>query len=121
MNGNHCSAFRVVRALSPGRLSGAFNEAPDPMRGAVNMRKIFTTTAGVVVSTLTLTLAALPAAAISTDLAKKCRDMAIKAHPPEPAGTKGYAQAERDFYAVCISKNGEMTIRGPQKGQSPDQ
>ena len=29
-----------------------------------------------------------PAAAISADLAKKCRDMAIKAHPPATVGTK---------------------------------
>lgn len=80
------------------------------------MRNIFTAAASVVVSTLILALAASPAAAISADLAKKCRSMAINAHPPAPAGTKAYAQAERDFFAVCISKNGEMTDKGPQKG-----
>ncbi len=38
--------------------------------------------------------AASPAAAISADLAKKCRDMAIKSHPPPiPPGNKAYAQA----------------------------
>jgi hypothetical protein len=31
-------------------------------------------------------------------LAKKCREMAIEAHPPARAGTKPYAQAERDFF-----------------------
>ena len=39
---------------------------------------------------------ASPAVAISAESAKKCRDMAIKAHPPEPPGTTAYAQAERD-------------------------
>ena len=28
------------------------------------------------------------ASAISADLAKKCRELAIKAHPTQPAGTK---------------------------------
>ena len=37
-----------------------------------------------------------PAAAISVELANKCRDMAIKSHPPpSPLGNRAYAQAER--------------------------
>jgi hypothetical protein len=53
--------------------------------------------------------AASPAAAISADLANKCRDMAIKAHPPPfPPGNKAYAQAERDFFGTCVSKNGQV-------------
>jgi hypothetical protein len=53
---------------------------------------------------------AAPAAnAISVELAKKCRDMAIKSHPPplRPGG-KAYAQAEREFFRDCVSRNGEM-------------
>lgn len=53
-----------------------------------------------------------PAAAISVDLAKKCRDMAVKAHPPAPAGTSPYAQAEREFFSKCIKNNGEMPNAG---------
>jgi len=50
-----------------------------------------------------------PAAAITADLAKKCREMAVKAHPPpKPAGNRAYAQAERDFFRECVSKNGQM-------------
>ncbi len=57
-----------------------------------------------------------PAAAISADLAKKCREMAIKAHPPpHPPGTKAYAQAERDFFRECVSKNGQMQDTGAPK------
>jgi hypothetical protein len=49
-----------------------------------------------------------PASAISAALAKKCREMAIKAHPPHRAGTKGYMQAEREYFRVCVEKNGKM-------------
>lgn len=61
---------------------------------------------------LTLSVAP-PAAAISADLAKKCREMAIHAHPPAPAGTSPYAAAERTFFADCISKNGQMKDNTP--------
>jgi hypothetical protein len=73
--------------------------------------------AAVIVSVSILSLSvASPALAISADLAKKCREMAIKAHPPVPAGTKSsYAQAERDFFSNCISKNGDVKDNGPQK------
>jgi hypothetical protein len=73
------------------------------------MRNIPGAVAALAISAQILILsAASPAIAISADLAKKCREMAIKAHPPEPAGTHPYAQAERDFYHTCISNNGEM-------------
>jgi hypothetical protein len=48
-----------------------------------------------------------PASAITVKLAKKCRDMAIKAHPPAlPGAKKGSAQAEREFYRNCILNGG---------------
>jgi hypothetical protein len=50
-----------------------------------------------------------PAGAISADLARKCRDMAIRAHPPQPAGTRAYAEAERLYYRACITNGGNMT------------
>ena len=56
-----------------------------------------------------------PAIAISADLAKRCREMAIKSHPPAPAGTKPYAQAERDFFRNCISKSDDAKDNGTQK------
>jgi hypothetical protein len=52
---------------------------------------------------------AVPASAISVELANKCRNMAVKAHPPPfPLGNKAYAQAERDFFAQCVAKNGRV-------------
>jgi hypothetical protein len=73
--------------------------------------------AAIVLPIQILTLsAAPPAAAISVELAKKCRDMAIQTHPPAPAGTSPYAAAERTFFTNCIAKNGEM---GDNNGPPP--
>jgi hypothetical protein len=56
-----------------------------------------------------------PVGAITADLANKCRNMAIKAHPWVPPGTRStYAQAERDFFRECVAKNGQM-----QDGNAP--
>jgi hypothetical protein len=49
-----------------------------------------------------------PAGAITADLAKKCQALAVQAHPPRPAGSSPYAQAERDFFRQCVSRNGDM-------------
>lgn len=58
---------------------------------------------------LVLVCATSPAGAISVDLAKKCRDLAIKSHPPPiPPGNKAYAVAERQFFANCVAKNGQV-------------
>ncbi|HKD28327.1 MAG TPA: hypothetical protein VKC66_20790 [Xanthobacteraceae bacterium] len=47
--------------------------------------------------------------AISADLAKKCRELAIKLHPPVLAGSsKGTAQAERDYFRQCVAKGGNV-------------
>ena len=53
---------------------------------------------------------AQPASAISVELAKKCRAMAIKAHPTQKAGTKqtGIEKAQRDYYSECVAKDGKM-------------
>jgi hypothetical protein len=54
-----------------------------------------------------LALAPAPASALSAEVAKKCRELAIKAHPPKPAGTTAYAQAERDYFRDCVAKEGK--------------
>jgi hypothetical protein len=80
------------------------------------MGNILAAAAAVIISVSVLILSgASPAIAISADLAKKCREVAIKAHPPEPAGTRSYAQAERDFFRNCISKSDDAKDNGPQK------
>ena len=87
------------------------------------MRNFLTALAAVILPAQIIILSATsPAAAISADLAKKCREMAVKAHPPPiPPGNKAYAQAERDFFRECVSKNGQMQDTGPPKAPTnPD-
>lgn len=66
-----------------------------------------------------------PAEAISVDLAKKCRDMAIRSHPPPfPPGNKAYAAAERQVFADCVAKNGQTQSddqrQDPKQRQDPN-
>ena len=78
------------------------------------MRNNLTSFAAIILLTQILVLSASsPAAAITVELAKKCRDMAIKAHPPVRAGTSPYAAAERAFFDNCVAKNGDMQDTGP--------
>jgi hypothetical protein len=83
------------------------------------MRSISAATASANIQILILSTVS-PAIAISVDLAKKCREMAIKSHPPAPAGTAPYAQAERDFFRDCISKSENAKDSSPQKTPPAD-
>ena len=57
------------------------------------------------------------AAPPSAELAKKCRELMVKAYPPVPAGTaKGNAQAQRAYFQKCIANNGNMPPE-EQQGQ----
>lgn len=49
------------------------------------------------------------AQSITADLAKTCREQAVKAHPTPTAGTKsnGVEKAQRDFFQACVSKGAE--------------
>lgn len=51
-----------------------------------------------------------PASAITAELAKKCRLMAIAAHPTPTPGSKptGAEKAQRDYFRECVAKNGKM-------------
>ena len=51
-----------------------------------------------------------PAPAITAELAKKCRLMAINAHPTPTPGSKptGAEKAQRDYFRECVAKNGKM-------------
>src|SRR4051794_2202684 len=62
--------------------------------------------AGLLTVTLALGLssAATPSrAAVSADLAKKCRAMMVEAHPSQFYGATGTAAAQRDYFKQCIS------------------
>jgi hypothetical protein len=46
---------------------------------------------------------------ITAELAKKCRALAIKAHPTQQPGSRyGSGQAQREYYQECIAKGGNM-------------
>jgi hypothetical protein len=69
----------------------------------------YKSTSMVVVLSFAQLYASQPAFAVSAELAKKCREMAIKAHPTALAGAKtGSAKAQREFYQNCIAKDGKI-------------
>jgi hypothetical protein len=80
------------------------------------MRKSFITAVipvSLVAALIVLFTTVGPAAAITVELAKKCRQMAINSHPPPiRPGNKAYAEAERSFFQECVKKNGEMREGG---------
>jgi hypothetical protein len=50
-----------------------------------------------------------PASAITAELAKQCRTMALKAYPRKLAGSKGGTSgAERKYFQDCVAKGGAM-------------
>jgi len=83
------------------------------------MRTKLISVAAVIPGFTVILCTALPAHAITVELAKKCREMAIKAHPQSPPGTSPYAEAEREFYHECISKNGVMPSTGAGSPDKP--
>jgi hypothetical protein len=66
-----------------------------------------------------LAMSHMPTGAITAELAKKCRDEAIKAHPPQPAGTLPYAEAEREVFRDCVAKGQYPSTTGAAP-RSPD-
>ena len=48
--------------------------------------------------------------AITVNLAKKCRALAIEAHPYKLPGQRGQgsAKAERDYFNECVARGGNM-------------
>jgi hypothetical protein len=60
------------------------------------------------------------ASAISAALANKCRAMALKTYPPKPAGSPtAHAQAQRDYFQMCVAKNGNVENDSAQKELPP--
>ena len=70
-----------------------------------------------VLVTLCALLSSAPgASAITAELAKKCRALAIKAHPTARAGTKGGSEgAQRTFYNDCVAKDGNVDESAGEK------
>jgi hypothetical protein len=76
------------------------------------MASIAKACSAIVVMTLVAFFAAIdPAPAITEAVARKCRELAVKAYPRQPPGSKnkGYAQAERNYFRDCVAKDGNVT------------
>jgi hypothetical protein len=69
-----------------------------------------------------LCLSTGPASALDAALAKLCRDKSIEAYPPKPAGSStGHAKAQRDYYNLCLAKQGKMDAEPkPDAATQPD-
>jgi hypothetical protein len=73
-----------------------------------------------VAATVTVFVHTQPAIAISVELAKKCRDLAIKAHPYTLPGFKaGNAEGERSYFKDCVAKGGNMSAEHQTFDPSP--
>jgi hypothetical protein len=56
------------------------------------------------------------AVAISAELAKTCRALAIKAHPTQPAGSRtASGEAQRRYFQECVAKRGNMQNAVPAR------
>jgi len=72
--------------------------------------------AATIAAVLALSLAGERASALSPELANKCRAMALKTYPPQRAGGATInAQAQRNYFKMCVSKNGDVDTDGAQK------
>jgi hypothetical protein len=60
-----------------------------------------------------------PASALSADVAKKCRELMVKAFPPLVAGSsRGNAQEEREYFRTCVAQGGKMgNAETPSEGR----
>jgi hypothetical protein len=49
------------------------------------------------------------ASALTADVAKKCREMMVKAFPPQIAGSgTGRAREERSYFQACVARGGRI-------------
>jgi hypothetical protein len=54
----------------------------------------------------------------SADLAKKCRELAVKTYPPTKAGAgSGHAAVQREYFQRCIASGGNVDQSEQQKQQ----
>jgi hypothetical protein len=74
-----------------------------------------------VAAALTLSLGSPARAEITADLANKCRELMVKAHPTTMYGTTGSAGAQRTYFKECLSRNGDMPAPATQQsGNDPN-
>ena len=93
--------------LNPSKISVHFRAIARAHLKEANMRNYVG--ALMAATLLVFVSAGQPASAITAELAKKCREMAFKEHPPVRAGSKqGAAKAQQEYFRACVAKNGKM-------------
>jgi hypothetical protein len=56
------------------------------------------------------------ASAVTAEVARKCRELTVKAHPPVTAGSKtGAAQVERAYFRACVAQGGNVKDDVPKE------
>ena len=81
------------------------------------MKKLAAVTSSTVFALTACLLSVQPASAIDADDAKKCRALAIKAHPTPVAGSKasGVEQAQRSYFQACVARAGKEEKKEEKK------
>ena len=63
---------------------------------------------------LCITLGSNPAAAVTVEVARKCKALTTKAYPPREPGNpaagsaKGSGRAQQDYFTKCVANGGQM-------------
>jgi hypothetical protein len=57
-------------------------------------------------------------AQITADLAKRCRELMVKAHPTDRFSPSGSAEKQRAYFQECIKRQGRMED-GRAQGETP--
>jgi hypothetical protein len=83
------------------------------------MLRAATTTACWIFLTGGLLLTPTSSQALTAELANKCRDMAIAAHPTVMYGPSGSAAAQREYFSTCVARNGNMQDQNQTTGAAP--
>src|ERR1700722_5412538 len=107
--------FRIKSGVHGGELCAALEMEHSVMRDSLKVIVVLGMLAAV-----SACLQTRPAMAISVEVAKKCRDMAIRAHPYTLPGFKsGNAEVERSYFKDCVAKGGNMSAEHQTSDPSP--
>src|SRR5262245_15651449 len=107
--GNPSSPFSVV-----GRMERS-SQRRAPM-AFLHLNKVMAAAGAAV---LIASAATSPASSLTAELAKKCRELMVKAYPPAPAGSRtGNAQEQLDYFRTCVARDGKMdNVEMPTEGR----
>src|SRR5450432_1820615 len=100
-------AIYCCRPLNPSKINMYFRAIARAYLKEASMSLIRNYVGALMAATLLVFVSAgQPASAITAELAKKCREMAFKAHPPVAIGSKtSNAKGQQEYFRTCLAKN----------------